>query len=340
MGWGASRKTLATLIGAVGLLACRERPAPLPIEVGPLPTDLAGTGLYADWATRTIAPGVRSFTPQYPLWSDGAQKRRWIRLPAGAQIDASSPDEWQFPVGTKLWKEFDFGGPVETRFMERTPTGWRFATYLWGDDGKAAEVASSRGVTATAEVAAGVRHRVPGESDCRVCHENSQTPVLGFSALQLSTDRDENAAHREVPSADAVDLRELVDGGWLRGFRGSVGPRISARTTTERAALGYLHANCGTCHRGESALSSLGMLLASSVRTAEPQAAIATTVDQASRLAPERMRIASGAPERSVVVERMRSRSAAMQMPPLGTQVVDEEGARLVAAWIAELPQH
>lgn len=336
MGSGAARRlALATL--TAGLLACREQGAP-PAEVGPLPTDLAGTGLYSDWDTRTIAPGVRAFTPQYPLWSDGARKRRWIRLPVGAQIDASSADEWQFPVGTKLWKEFDFGGPVETRFMERTPAGWRFATYRW--DGNAAVLAPSRGTTATAEVAEGVHHRLPGESDCRVCHENSRSPVLGFSALQLSPDRDENAAHRELPSADAIDLRGLIADGWLRGFRGPAAPRIPARTPTERAALGYLHANCGTCHRGESALASLGMVLASSARPTDPRAAIATTVDQPSRLSPDRMRIASGAPERSVVVERMRSRVDAMQMPPLGTQIVDEEGSRLVAAWINELPRH
>ena len=48
------------------------------------------------------------------------RKRRWISLPPGSAIDASDPDAWAFPVGTRLWKEFSFGGQrVETRYMER-----------------------------------------------------------------------------------------------------------------------------------------------------------------------------------------------------------------------------
>ncbi len=42
------------------------------------PDELRCTGLYADWASRTIAPGVMYFDPAFKLWSDGAAKRRWI----------------------------------------------------------------------------------------------------------------------------------------------------------------------------------------------------------------------------------------------------------------------
>src|SRR5262245_10833144 len=96
--------------------------------IPPLPPTLAATGLYADPATREIAADVMAFAPQYPLWSDGAAKKRWIRLPPGASIDGSDPDAWRFPIGTRLWKEFTFGRRVETRFLERLPDGtWRFA---------------------------------------------------------------------------------------------------------------------------------------------------------------------------------------------------------------------
>ncbi len=307
----------------------------------PLPADLAATGLYADWATKTIAAANRPFSPQYPLWTDGAKKRRWIQLPSGSAIDASSADAWQFPIGTRLWKEFAFGGhPVETRYMERTASGWRYATYVWSEDGAHATLAPSRGTKTSAEIAPGKHHDVPSESDCRVCHGNGTAPVLGFSALQLSGDRDPNALHHEPLAQGELDLPALVREGLLRGHRGSTSPRIAARTPTERAALGYLHANCGGCHRQDGALASLNMVLASS---SEPhgelahEAVFTTTLDQASRVTPTRMRIAPGAPDRSVVVERMRSRTPATQMPPLGTQLVDDEAVRLVSAWIEQL---
>jgi hypothetical protein len=72
------------------------------------PSRLADTGLYMGPGTHVLARGVRTWTPQYPLWSDGASKRRWILLPPGRSIDASDPDAWVFPVGTRLWKEFPF----------------------------------------------------------------------------------------------------------------------------------------------------------------------------------------------------------------------------------------
>ena len=40
------------------------------------------------------------------LWSDGAKKQRWIQLPPGEKIDVADLDNWQFPKGTKLWKQF------------------------------------------------------------------------------------------------------------------------------------------------------------------------------------------------------------------------------------------
>jgi hypothetical protein len=49
-------------------------------------------------------------------------------------------------------------------------------------------------------------------------------------------------------------------------------------------------------------------------------------------------RIAPGDPESSVVVQRMSSRHAAVQMPPLGTSTVDGDAVRLVSGWVRELP--
>src|SRR5438034_672761 len=48
-----------------------------------LPSELRCTGLYSDFAAKTIAPDAREFAPAYPLWSDGATKRRFLLLPTG-----------------------------------------------------------------------------------------------------------------------------------------------------------------------------------------------------------------------------------------------------------------
>src|SRR5262245_57731986 len=103
-------------------------------RAAPLPQHLRDTGLYARGSGEEPAGAVLAFSPQCPLWSDGAEKRRWIRLSPGSRIDARDPDRWVFPVGTRLWKEFSLGRRLETRMLERTRSGWRFATYVWTQD--------------------------------------------------------------------------------------------------------------------------------------------------------------------------------------------------------------
>jgi hypothetical protein len=68
---------------------------------------------------------------------------------------------------------------------------------------------------------------------------------------------------------------------------------------------------------------------------------MATAVDKPSKFRvpgmPEAInRLCSGHPDASVVVQRMASRNPLVQMPPLGTQLVDEEALRLIKQWIAE----
>ena len=310
------------------------------------PERLRDTGLYADWTSRTVAPGHLPFSPQYPLWTDGAVKSRWISLPPGTWIDARDPGAWRFPVGTRLWKEFRFGRRAETRFIEHTAAGWRYATYVWNEDETEAVLAPERGVPQSLEIRDGVRHAIPSRTDCRTCHEAGPTRVLGFGALQLSPDRDPNAPHAEEVPPGGVDLRALVERGLLRnlpdGYLQSP-PRIAARSATERAALGYLHANCGSCHVAGGELASLAFSLEYPVtlQPGEGPPAVVTALGRPSKFQvpgwQERVpRLLAGDPDGSVLFARITSRNPVSQMPPLGTRLVDEAAVKLLRQWIAE----
>jgi hypothetical protein len=310
------------------------------------PEQLRETGLYADWETKTVDAAHLPFSPQYPLWTDGAAKRRWLSLPAGTWIDASNPDVWEFPVGVRIWKEFRFGRRAETRLIERRPEGWRFAAYAWSEDESAALLAPERGISRSLEIRPGVYHAIPSRADCRACHEASSVRVLGFSALQLSSDRDPLAPHAEPPPVGAVHLSQLVARGLVRHLPAhlvSRPPRIEARSALARAALGYLHANCGSCHTGSGEMASLAFVLNYPVGPAaglEPPALL-TTFGRPSKFRVSGdpgpgERVCPTDPESSVLVARMASRHPVLQMPPLGTRLVDEEAVRLVRRWIAE----
>lgn len=318
--------------------------------LSPPPARLSQTGLYADTAALVVDARNRPFAPQYPLWSDGATKRRWVRLPEGRTIDAHDPDRWEFPVGTTFWKEFAFAGrKVETRMFRKVAADrWDFASYAWQDDQRDATLVPREGLARVAEVAPGRWHAIPSQDECRACHDAGRTEVLGFTALQLSDDRDPRAPHAEPLTPGMVTLQSLVAERRLHGLPArhlATAPRIEGRTPVERAVLGYLSANCGSCHNRESSIASLGLFLKHTLasRGACATDALATTIGRPGHWAvpdaPEGASrvVAPGAPARSALLRRAQSRRPSSQMPPIGTVVADREALALVSAWIEAL---
>jgi hypothetical protein len=308
------------------------------------PLRLAETGLYAAGQTGTIATGVRPFSPQYPLWTDGLTKRRWIRLPEGAVIEALDADQWVFPVGTTLWKEFSLGGrPVETRMLWRASAdGWVAATYVWNEDGTEALLAPEEGIPAVVEVASGRRHSIPARSDCAACHSGSFEP-LGFNALQLSPDRDPFAIHGEPLGAGMITLRDLMDEGLLRGAPDewrTRPPRIRTVSADTRAVLGYLVANCGSCHNGRGEISAAAPVLTWRELLEDGDAVARRLIGQPTRWQVPGVEeggsvlVRPGHPDGSALLVRMRSRAPSSQMPPLGTVVRDQEAVDAITRWI------
>ncbi len=108
-----------------------------------LPGELRCTASTRDWESRTLRCGVTEFAPAHQLWADGATKQRYVWLPPGETIDVSDPDEFDYPVGTRFWKEFHVGSEGsqklgETRFLYRGDVGWLYTSYVWTEDGTAA----------------------------------------------------------------------------------------------------------------------------------------------------------------------------------------------------------
>jgi hypothetical protein len=338
----------ATLILALGLFRSVSA-VPQPATVNPPPT-LQETGLYVNFATLQVNPTHLAFAPQYPLWSDGATKRRWISLPPGTAIDGSDPDVWIFPVGTRFWKEFSFNGQrVETRYLERRAGGqWLYAAYAWSPDGREAQLVGPRGKRRAYPLDGGRSHTIPGVTDCKACHQGGRSEVLGFSTLQLSPERDPAAPHAELRPDPGVDLKYLTDRGLLIGLPEDLlesTPRIAATSATERAALGYMHGNCGHCHNQHGSLQNIGLFLRYDVESAG-QPGLATTVGHpVKKAAPGQspdavLRVAPGHPDRSGLMQRVSSRYPALQMPPLGTELIDDEAVALLYRWIAEKDDH
>jgi hypothetical protein len=191
----------------------------------------------------------------------------------------------------------------------------------------------------------GARYTIPARDDCRACHEGAPVPVLGFSALQLSPDRDPSAPRVDTRNP-GVDLSSLTASGRLRGLPLDLlarPPRIEAANATERAALGYLHGNCGHCHNDDGPLAVLEMTLSQRAGVqahAGPVQRSLIGVPSEFRIQGGAARVSPGQPDASVVALRMRSNDPLQRMPPLGTSVPDAAAVSLIARWIEGLSVH
>lgn len=307
------------------------------------PLDLACTGLYSDWATKTVAPGNQPYMPGYVLWSDGALKSRWIALPAGQKIDTSSMDDWTFPVDTRIWKEFslvltDGGAPtrIETRLLwKQAPGTWYRTTYRWSADGQ-----TSATELRTGEMnVAGTTYEVPSHFECDDCHQGRPDGVLGFEAVALS-----------APSATGLTMAQLVAQNLVTtpptGSLAVPGDAISSAT------LGWLHMNCGVaCHNnvGGSAINSgffmrLGVATLASVQATDTYTTgwnVPTNAfqipDAAATYRFHACDVASSASYyRADNRDGVNGIPQHTQMPPLVTHVVDDADMATLAAWIDE----
>ena len=336
--WGSKVIVTAGAMLCAAVAVQLRGPVMASTDLHKLPLHLADTGAFD--------PANRAFAPQYPLWSDGMTKQRSIYLPAGTAIDASDPHEWTFPVGTRFWKEFSLSGrKIETRFLwKASEAGWIPAVYVWNADGTEATLAPEDGRPRHVEVAPNKFHSIPSRTDCTACHGAKNPVPLGFTALQLSTDRDPHAIHGEPLRPGMLTVQTLVDEKLLTSPAGvATNPRIAASDTRTRALLGYLSANCAMCHNGRGEIAALAPVIRVRDLLEDGDAVARRLISQ-----PTRWQVPSvpdgasvlvhpGEPALSAMLVRMRSRSPSSQMPPLGTVLRDQAALDAVTAWINNL---
>jgi mono/diheme cytochrome c family protein len=296
---------------------------------------LTETGVYADMESRTLADGLRGFEPSFVLWADGAEKQRWLALPSGSQIDTSDMNRWQFPIGTRAVKEFSVNGvPLETRLVERYGTGrddYWMGAFVWREDQRDADF-----VEAGQEDVLGTAHDAPAQERCPACHNGEPGRFLGVSALQLSTS--------ELSDASGTWTLESLGAEQRLSAPPPPGTRYAPPgDETTRAALGYLHANCGHCHnpRGTS-WPDTQMLLRLNVEesVAEDTGLFRSVVGQSLqyyRAEAGTLRVVPGEPDASALIQRMGVRGPKEQMPPLATEAIDPDGVLAIRRWIASL---
>jgi mono/diheme cytochrome c family protein len=223
---------------------------------------------------------------------------------------------------------------VETRLWQKVESDyWVEATYAWDDD----EGAATRHRGGDIKVGKATYH-IPKSNECQDCHRGRTDRILGFEAVSLglpdATGLTLERLNAEERLSEPLDVTEL-----------SIGD-----DGTELAApvLGWMHANCGTtCHNRNSNSKgwSTEMFLrldpeeldGRSLKRSDP---LITTIGVAA-VTPAfsgATRIVAGSPQESLLFELITHRESGRQMPPIASNLVDEDNTALVEEWIAALP--
>jgi uncharacterized repeat protein (TIGR03806 family) len=342
------RLFLLFVLALPALAAAQGFPAILAPEP---PRLLSEYGFFEGPGINQPAKGLRLYDLVVPLFSDRAQKTRFVHLPVGPKGQFSANEVFTFPVGTALIKNFgypaDFREPdknvrlVETRLLLRQADGWKALAYVWNEQQTDAELkpAGKRlDVSFIDEAGATVAfsYAVPNRNQCKGCHSvngeiapigpkarnlNKPSPVSGETGNQLEHWAEAGLIDA-LPYLGAVDRAHAMD---------------DKSASLDQRARSWLDVNCAHCHRREGPASNSGLYLTFGEidRVAlgigkRPVAAGRGAGDNAFDIVP-------GHPEQSILLSRMESVEPGVMMPELGRNLADPAAVELIRQWIASL---
>lgn len=316
----------------------------------PAPT-LDAYGLFKDAGAYTPNAGVTPYALNTPLFSDYAEKFRFVYLPPGTKAAYRDKGVLEFPVGATLVKTFaypaDFRRPteavrkIETRLLIRRADGWTPLTYVWnavGDQAvlKRAGARTPVSFTDAHGQAVALNYAVPNVNQCKECHAVSgvMTPI-GPKANNLNG----AFAYAEGPENQ---LAHWSVTGMLTGAPAPAAAPMLARWDDASApvadrARAYLEVNCAHCHNRAALASNSGLYLEHD--EADPVAAGVGKRPVAAGRGSGGLEfdIVPGKPDQSILIHRMASREPGVMMPELARSVPHEEGLAVVRAYIASM---
>lgn len=330
------------------------------LDTAAVPKRLSESGLFKDIQKKEVGPGIHRYELNTPLWSDGAEKIRYLILPPDSQISFHADSAYGFPKGTVFVKNFLFDslpGDTASRFYLETrllvkqhaegsaESQWYGFSYRWSRDGSDAFLVDGetgmdtsfpvRRADGTGEVRK--TWTFPSQNACWRCHIPKGRQVLGFFTAQIN---------RPDPVQDARNqLETLAARGLFKNAMALQGahrwaPLSDTSLPLERRARSYLAANCSFCH-GADGFRTLGAFLSAqhNFDFFKPDFPI-NYLNKPAKFdygIPGALLIYGGDPDKSILTHRMRDRSPRVQMPPLATAEPDTLALRVISQWIATL---
>ncbi|MGB3723127.1 MAG: SO2930 family diheme c-type cytochrome [Pacificimonas sp.] len=303
--------------------------------------DFADYGFFLDTAMSKPAPRVVKYGLNSALFSDHADKARFIYVPEGEALSHDGDGLLKFPVGSAMVKHFGFTRAdgsldlIETRLLVKQTAGWKAWPYVWdADDRRATLKKAGAKVDVAGRDAKGMPlalgWKVPNVNQCKGCHAvDGELMPIGPKVRNLNgMFEGEN------------NLARLSRLGLLTSAPATVAVMPDWQDTTvdtNARARAYLDINCGHCHNPVGPASNSGLNL-----TWETPVGVNLGVNKGPVAAGRgsggrRVGIAPGDPDASILLYRMESVETGVMMPELARTQRHDEAVDLVRAWIKDM---
>jgi uncharacterized repeat protein (TIGR03806 family) len=313
--------------------------------------NLSDYRLFADAADPLTGPNGNGvgYDLNTSLFSDYANKYRFVYVPEGAAAAYRNQEVFDFPVGTIIAKTFTIQADlriadsrqdiIETRLLLRRKDGWKALPFTWNPSKTDAKLTLTGGTKNVNWVdisgaAQSTDYVIPNSNNCANCHGEDELIPIGPKARSLNKDY-------AYDSGSGNQLTHWTEVGILAGVPSDLNTIHTVplwddtSASLDDRARGYLDINCASCHGSAAgAANTSGLFLefwrefGREVGECKPPVAAG---DGSGGL---KYAIVPGDAAASILHFRMNSDETEIRMPESGRSVIHTEGVKLIGDWI------
>lgn len=287
------------------------------------------------------------------LFSNYAEKLRFIKLPEGSKANYKSGEVLDLPQGTVIIKNFYYENDfrqqgkgrriLETRLLVKEEDGWNAYPYVWNDEQTEAFYDVAGDIKKVSYInrngkRINIDYIIPNKNQCKGCHiRNNKMQPIGPTAMQLNRDHEYVSGKQNqliywqqhglldgLPSLNAVGKFAVID---------------DRSQSVDNRARAYLDVNCGTCHHPQGPANSSGLFLHYEQDPTVELGIMKSPVAAGRGAGKNSFDIVPGKPHKSILSFRMQTNDPGIAMPELGREQVHKEGVKLVKEWIKKMEQ-
>ena len=296
--------------------------------------------------------GVIPFSVASPLFSNYAEKLRFIKIPNGEKLTHNADGSFNYPEGSVLIKTFyypdNFNKPekerriIETRLLIKTESDWVALPYVWNEAQTDAylEVAGDRlpvnWVDKNNDYIE-IEYSVPNMNQCKGCHVHfNEFKPLGPQLKNLNFIYN----YAEAPSNQInkwVELGILESSESFSNLPQSIDYTNPDTGSLDERARSWLDVNCANCHQLGGPAQTSGLFLRFDQMNSKALGIMKPPIAAGRGSGIYKYTIVPGYPEESIMVYRINSTDPGIMMPELGRKLIHKEGLALIRQWIKEM---